>query len=197
METETAQQVEWRDVEAVARPVLQVWVFGAEVEWAAHAWDALGSAGLTTYSTELDRTRCVLRAVALGALARDFYAHACDEGSPGDWQDQVTVDLVGPTPLIDAFNLGRLVEREGFEFDNLPYDDGVLREALVALASEEYPVVVRALRSAWGDDGLFAALFASSRGGTSYPMSAEEISDVVNSHVSFAKMDAWDWLTRL
>ncbi|GAA3450543.1 hypothetical protein [Dactylosporangium matsuzakiense] len=74
---------------------------------------ALAEAGLTSYATDLERTMCLLRAVALGVLYRDFFACAFDDGPTGEWRDGIGSDLIGPHPLTDSFTLGQLAERQG------------------------------------------------------------------------------------
>src|SRR4051812_1428733 len=100
------------------QPIIAIWVDGSEAAWAKYAWELLGAAGLTSYSTEIERTRCLLRAVAVGQLCREFSAHAFDEGSPDDWQEYVGNDLIGGYPLLNTFTLGQLAEREGIDADS-------------------------------------------------------------------------------
>ncbi|MCT2277816.1 hypothetical protein M3G91_09280 [Micromonospora chalcea] len=191
-----ADVLDWDDVGGAVRPIVEIWVSGSELRWARHAWALLGKAGLTSYASEVERTRCLLRAVAIGRLYREFCARAFDEGSPGDWREYVGSDLVGDYPLIDAFTLGQLVEREGIEVDNAPFDDGLdVNEALRDLVELEYPKVFGALRSQSGDAELFASLFVSPELKIDYPLSDEQVSEAVNFEVTANKMVGWEWLT--
>jgi hypothetical protein len=83
--------LDWDDVEGAVRPIIEIWVSGSELRWARHAWALLGKAGLASYSSEIERTRCLLRTVAVGRLYREFCARAFDEGSPDDWREYVGV----------------------------------------------------------------------------------------------------------
>jgi hypothetical protein len=191
-----ADVLDWDEIEDAVRPIIQIWVYGSELSWARHAWGLLGKAGLTSYSTEIERTRCVLRAVAVGRLYHEFSARAFDEGSPDDWRGHVGDGLIGGSPLIDAFTLGQLAEREGIEVDNAPFDDGLgVSKALRDLVDLEYPGVVEALRGQSGDAELFASLFASQGEEADYPLSEEQVSEVVNFQVTGNMMVAWEWLT--
>jgi hypothetical protein len=189
-------RLDWAEVEEVLTPIISTWSFGSELAWAEHAWDLLGQRGLTTYTSEIERTRCILRALAVSALYLDFCAKAFDEGSPDDWREKVNSGLLGPAPLIDAFTLGQLIEREGLEVDNHAYDDGEqISEVLGHLVSAEYPGAVKTLREHCDDAPLFASMFLTSKGGVEYPLSDEQVGEVVNHDVTGDKMYAWLWLT--
>ncbi|MEU4243456.1 hypothetical protein [Actinoplanes sp. NPDC026619] len=189
-------RLDWDDVKAVVEPVIQIWVSGSELTWAAYAWGILEQHGLTGYTSEVERTRCMLRAVALGALYLDFAAFAFDEGSSGEWRYRVNGDLIGPPPLIDAFTLGQLVERDGIEIDDSQYaDEDLTIEALRDLVGAECSEVTRVLRQHCDDAGLFADLFLSSKEDVRYPLSDDLVAGTVNHDVTGDKMKAWEWLT--
>jgi len=191
-----AEVLEWDDVKAAVEPMIAIWVEGSESAWAKHAWELLGAAGLTSYSTEIERTRCLLRAVGVGRLYREFSARAFDEASPGDWRDHVGGDLIGGYPLLDAFTLGQLAEREGLEADNTSFADySVVDEVLCDLVDLEYPQVVGTLYKALGDADLFASLYLSRQEDVTYPLSDDQVGKVVNFDVTGDKMHAWQWFT--
>ncbi|WP_328463502.1 hypothetical protein OHA21_38100 [Actinoplanes sp. NBC_00393] len=188
--------MDWSEVEEVVTPVISTWSFGSELAWVEHAWGLLGQRGLATYTSEIERTRCILRALAVSAFYLDFCARAFGEGSPDDWREKVNSGLLGPAPLIDVFTLGQLIERDGFEVDNHAYDDGEqISEALGHLVAAEYPGVVKELRESYDDARLFASMFLTSKGGVEYPLADERIGEVVNHDVTGDKMHAWVWLT--
>lgn len=193
---DTKDCLDWSEVVDAIKPIITVWTLGSELRWAEHAWGTLTEAGLTDYTTELERTQCLLRAVALGALYRDFCARAFDEGSLDEWRYYVGSDLIGAHPLIDGFTLGQLTEREGIEVDNAPFDDSQeVAEALRELVDGQYPTVLRELRTRWHDDNLFASLFASTGADVVYPLAEEQVFEIVNTDTTSNKSIAWEWLT--
>lgn len=193
--TTESDAADWNEVLPAIQPIISTWLTGSELRWAEHAWGLLAKAGLTSYSTEIERTRCLLRAGAVGRFYLEFCVRAFDEGSPDDWEERVGVDLIGSYPLIDAFTLGQLTEREGIDADNSPYSrPSGSDEALLELVNVEYPRVAEALRRAYGDAELFASLYLSQKPQVDYPLHDEQVSEIVN-QFSFNGMDAWGWLT--
>ncbi|SDT60966.1 hypothetical protein [Actinoplanes derwentensis] len=190
------ERLEWDEVKAVVAPMISTWSDGSEVSWAEYAWGVLGAHGLTTYASEIERTYCLLRALAVSAFYLDFCARAFGEGSPDDWRYKVDGDQIGPAPLIDPFTLGQLVEREGMEVDNGTYSDGEQTiEALRDVVAAEYAGVVKALREHGNDAQLFASMFSTSRSGVAYPLPSDQVTAVVDHDLAGDKMYAWMWLT--
>ena len=98
--------------------------------------------------------------------------------------------------MISAFTLGQLAERDGIKVDDAPFDDGDgIAAALRELVGAQYSIVWPELRARNGDADLLAALFASSSEDTSYPLTGEQVSAIVNNNVTGNKMMAREWLT--
>ncbi|WP_045875854.1 effector-associated domain EAD1-containing protein [Pseudofrankia sp. DC12] len=190
------ETLDWEDAWQFPNSLIQVWVDGAELAWAAHAWSSLTEAGLTLYRTEEDRIDCLLRAVALAAFYRDFCSQAFEEGHLGDWDDLVVIDVVGEYPF-DEFTLGQLAQRHDIGIDN-EYGDapGVV---LALLVRRQYWVVAGALRAAWGDAYLFAALCHAQHGLATYPLTDEQLHDAVNQDVTIddPRIPTYDWIVNL
>jgi hypothetical protein len=143
----------WEDVLPIARRLLPVWVDGAELVWAEHAWAALTDAGLTKAETEVDRARVVCRLLALTVLYREFCARAFEEGHPGEWSPDAEDVLGDEEPYVHPFVLGQLAERDGIDADvevGYSFDEGTPAYALREITRDQYRIVVDALRDRWG-----------------------------------------------
>jgi hypothetical protein len=193
-ETET-ERLDWDDVWPVVEPYMSVWSSDGEQKWGAYAWQTLTSAGLANWMTEAERTTCVLRALALAALSRDFYARAFSEGDDGDWREDLATDVIGDRPRIDAFTLGQIAERSGVEADNTEWNQGEVWDVLYTFVKREYRAVARALRSVLGDSRLFASMWAVRDRECVYPLADDYVSYVVNDDLTAEKGIAWEWLT--
>ena len=186
----------WDEVEPVGKQIFNLWAGGSDLQWAEHVWDALAHANLTQYATELERSVCVLRLITLGALYREFHVRASEEGEAGDWRYEITADLVGDYPLLDAFTIGQLAELRGIHVDNSPYaSEDVLGEVLQGIALQEHGAVVRALREQWSEAEIFAGLYVSTRKDVTYPVPDNLARGIVNNDVTGSKLMAWDWLS--
>ncbi|HEY7222958.1 MAG TPA: hypothetical protein VH561_04980 [Micromonosporaceae bacterium] len=170
----------WDDVLPVVEPYMCVWSGGSELRWGEYAWHALACAGLTSFDTELGRTEVVLRALALAALSRDFYARTFGDGSDGDWRSAITADLVGPAPFLDAFTLGQLAERRRLEVDNRRWNSDAIGHVLRDLVDREYPTVAEALGDVLGDATLFASLLSVRGPEVTYPVADSFITYVMS-----------------
>lgn len=143
--------IPWDEVSHAARGTFNIWFGQPELEWAKKAWEILGHAKMTTYDSELERHRVLLRLLTLGAIYSDFCDAAWEEcSSPlyGDWA----------APLkLDPFVLGQLYARIPAEN---PEED--LGEALEKLVEMERGEVVEALVAGFGGvPQLYAALWNS------------------------------------
>lgn len=197
-------RVEWEDIETIARELFKIWEGRPELSWARHAWGALDSAGLTSYSTEVERSQCLIRLLVLAAIYHEFCVRAFGEGDSGGWQEVVDLaDLTGDGfPRFDAFTLGQLAERSGIDVDNGPDVDGnVMGEVLHELTVAEHPTVVQALLRTASQAGLqtvearvFAELWLSGDSEIAYPITDDEVSDIVNHDLTAGKNSAHEWL---
>jgi len=193
----TGKLLEWNEVEEVAAELFTIWG-GGDLRWAKVAWTVLSETGLTRYASEVDRTVCIVRLIALNALYREFCVYAFDEGTSGDWEYQVTADLLDDDPFVDAFSLGQFTQQRGFLVDNSrSWDPDARVWVLQELVKAEYPRVVSALREQWGENELFTALYASPSAEYDdlYPVSNDLLDDVLNSDVNGTKLRAHAWYT--
>jgi len=203
-----ADRVEWEDIEDIAKQLLHIWVSGGDLAWAKTAWQALTQAGMTAYTSEAERTVCVVRLIALSSLYQEFCVRAFDEGSSGEWQEEITSDLVGDYPRIDVFTLGQLAERRQIDVDNSPLYDSdppVLSSVILELVQDEYRHVVDTLQEQWGGNAFFTSLYVSAEPGedededredeTSSPVTMDQIDRVMNYDRGSGKDHAYTWFT--
>lgn len=172
---------------------------GSSAPWARWVWTALHRAGLTDCATEVDRTRVLVRLVALSVLHQEFAARAFATGTPGDWAvDDVVV--VGDGPRIDPFLLGMLAERDGVAADaDVGYvflEGSAAGHALVTLVRAEYELVARALLDEVKLAPLFAALWATADAGAGYPPPAAPVDSAPDGAPDAAQVVAYDWVHR-
>jgi len=103
-----ARQVLWEQVkDAAEAEMFCVFMGGAELDWAEYAWGILRESGLTSYSDDLGRARCLIRLMVLGVLFREFCRLAFDEKQEpvlSDWahalglDDEALMRLAGGEP---------------------------------------------------------------------------------------------------
>ena len=203
--------VEWEDIEGIAEQFFRVWVSGGDLAWAKSAWTALSQAGKTVYTSEAERTICVVRLIALAALYREFCVRAFDEGSPDEWRDAITSELVGDSPMLDVFTLGQLAERRQIDVDNSPlyeYDPPLLSYVILELVRDEYRDVVDTLKEQWTENEFFTSLFISAepdnyedededkKADPSSPVTSGQINRVMNSDVDGSTCRAYEWFSQ-
>ena len=126
---------------------------GGDLAWAKIAWRALSQAGMTAHTSEAERTICVVRLITLSAMHREFCVRAFDEGDSGEWEEEITNELLGDYPLLDVFTLGQIAERRQIDVDNSPLYDSdppVLLYVILELVKNEYQDVVDTLLKQWG-----------------------------------------------
>lgn len=181
--------VVWCDLEPLMNELFCVWTYGSDRAWATFAWQTLSAGGLTVGRGNPERTVIVGRALALAATYLEFCAYAFDESAPGEWQESVPAD---GSEWADEFNLGRLCERRGWDLGSA--DDGRPRtpDAVRCLVRDEAPVIVDALVKALGQAELFASMWRSNSSSTRFPLTADEISGVVNAPTD-DMLRAWEW----
>lgn len=190
------EQVEWADVEPIARELFDIWLIGSELRWAEYAWGLLGQAGLTSYQAEIERARCVFRVIALSAFYREFCVRAFDEGCSDEWRDQSFSELVGEYPKVSLFTLGQLAERAGIPADDSMEHDRstLLNEVCEGLADWEYAEVVGTLGRQLDHAALFASLWQTPKCGVEYPLDDDEVSAIVNEDCTANKLMAYEWM---
>ena len=189
-------RLEWEDVEDVARQLFHVWVDGQDLAWAKKAWHALSEAGMTSYTSDKERVICVARLIALNALYREFCVRAFDEGSTGEWADEI--------PLLDDDTMDQFAVLDGVAESES--DPEVISALIQDLVRAVYKGVVKALIDRWGKDELFASLYVTGKhyeedgnddqaGESEAPVTAAQIDRVMNSDVTAGAGRAYDWFT--
>jgi hypothetical protein len=207
-EPSQADRQEWADIEDFARELFHVWSGDGDLGWAKTAWQALERAEMTSYTTEAERTVCMVRLIALNALYREFCVRAFDEGSSGEWQEAVTSNLLGDYPRLDAFTLGQLAERLQIDVDNpslYESDPPASTFVILELVEREYQDVVNVLMEQWGPNAFFTSLWVSAgfgqdeedeeEGSAAAPVSGAQIDRVMNDDVTGNKGYAYSWFT--
>jgi hypothetical protein len=120
-EPSQAKHLEWEDIEEIATDLFKVWVEGGDLKWARTAWQALARAGMTAYTSEEERTICVVRLIA---LYHEFWVRASrDGGTSGEWQELITSDLVVRYPKLAASTLGQFAEWAQTDEDGFLYEE--------------------------------------------------------------------------
>lgn len=202
---------EWDDIEELARDLFHVWSEDGDLKWAKAAWQALERAGMTTYTTEAERTACMARLIALSAMSREFYVRAFEEGSSDEWRNDISSELVGDYPLFDAFTLGQLAERLKMDVDNpslYESEPPATTFVILELVEREYQDVVDVLMEQWGSNAFFTSLWVSAGFGynvdddadegkedDSSPVTLNQIDRVMNDDVTFSTAHAYSWFS--
>lgn len=79
--------VQWNEVKESARRAFDIWGSGSDYDWAEAAWKILTEAGLTGYSSNIERWTVLTQILALGTLCRDFCRVAWGEPCEYDSAD--------------------------------------------------------------------------------------------------------------
>jgi hypothetical protein len=157
--TDAEEYLEWDEVQPLANAMFDVWEGHPELRFAEEAWLGLRSQGLCSYRNELERSRVIVRFLALGALYRDFCQLAWDETVENEYSSWI--DEAGSQDLLPPFRVGQLVGK-GASPDE--YGNEALEVSLKQLADESRAEVHAALLKAFGGvPELFLALWKSNR----------------------------------
>lgn len=197
-ESDDAVELAWVDVKHVVADLRDYWVGGSEQKWLEHAWGVLAAEGLTSYTTEVGRMRCLVRAVTLWAICRTFCVQISNGAHPDDWRYEIEgASTIGDDADLDPFVLGLLAAHDDDQFDD-EWHDMSMGEVVVALVRREHGAVAGALRRRVGDNGLFFELKATARVATVDDDDSEAPDDAyVGAGVGFTADDgvALDWIT--
>ncbi len=139
--------VRWEDISRDAKSLFNVWTDGRELDWAKKSWEALCKHHLTSYTNEIERTRVMVRLLALAAIYRDFCELAFDETHEPEhviWAGEV--DL----------NRFRVTRSVGFKFhcDNKEEEKELVESALLSLMEEARAEIRDALLKEFGGVSL-------------------------------------------
>ncbi len=152
----------------------------------------LGDAGLTAHTTELERTRVVLRLPQLAATYREFCAIALDEGSLGEWRENQP-EVMGEYPLLNAFYVGRLVDLVACALDEDELETPA-RLAVEWLTLVDQPDVACALMDQVGASELLTSMWLSTRSATVYSPSEGTVDEYLNLKDAPSSHRAFNWV---
>lgn len=147
--------VRWEDISREAKSLFKVWTDGRGLDWAKKSWEALCKHRLTSYANEIERTRVLVRLLALAAIYRDFCELAFEEvhyPEHIEWASELCVS---------TFRLAQCVGLE-FHRDENEEDEALVESALVSLMEEARANIHEALQKDFGGDGMvFVSLWNS------------------------------------
>ena len=181
--------IKWADLEPAATEVFNVWVDGPERRWARRAWGFLFRARLTVYKNELERTRVLIRFLALAALYHSWCQAAFEEGevSLAWWADEVH---------LSPFRVGQLVGGTFSQTDELD-DDELMEASLLDLVREEYDKIVSVVTDGFGGNNqMFVSLWLSCnvRWSGKRKLPDEVIDETLNT-LDENKLTGYEWVT--
>ena len=178
--------------EELAKALFNVWISGADYEWAQDAWRRLTDAGVTAFDDgdELERHRVVIRFLTLAAIYHRFCDSSFEEGTELDVLAGEIPTSDEPDPdgvCLNPFRIGQLVG------DDSPAED--IGEALVELVHREHRTLLRALTKTYQDSSLlFASLWRSATCGLlDDPEDAADDAEILNDDISSEKLAAYQW----
>ena len=179
--------LDWGELATAAEDIFRVWRSQTrkELDWANTAWIALSRGGLTKYSDELEKTRVLVRFVALGAIFREFCELSRDEifdTDPSEWADSLEI-----SPIRIGQGLGPDYQRNSEGFLDL-------ESALSDLLDDSRSEIFDALVKAFGNESLlFSSLWRASDGSEIEEL--EEEDKVILNRIDPSKMRAFEWVT--
>jgi hypothetical protein len=179
--------LDWSDVSQAAEGIFRIWQTQSskELDWANTAWIALGRAGLTKYSDEIEKTLVLVRFIALGTMFREFCELARDESFDtglSDW-----LDLLEISPVRVGQVLGPGYRRDCEDFLDID-------TALLDLIDEKRPGIFEALVKAFGNESsLFSSLWRATDGAEIEE--PEEADYFILNDATASKMEAFEWIT--
>ncbi len=178
----------WSNIADEAEKLFHVWSSDAEQDWARKAWEHIETAGLTRYTNDVERTRVLIRMVALAAFYHSWWRAVDAEGS---------VELIKWSGELQISSF-RVAQLAGVEFSPEldQSDEELYEEAVRTLVEKEHRDILRALLTGFGDEiELFISLWLSNdpnwSGRTVIP--GELHYEIVND-VDTAKMSGFDWV---
>lgn len=185
-------QVPWADVKAAARAAFGLWNDERELAWAEHAWGHLAAAGLTSFESDVERHRVMVRLLVLPSFYRDWTARVDQEPRENVYS------YWAETLELRAFSLGQLLGPE-IEVE-AETEFGQIGAALDHLVPAQQEEVARALIHGFGcEEELFLSLWRI-RHRAPDPHNPEdsfyfEDDDEVLTNLTAHKMVGYDWIT--
>ena len=178
--------------------MFDVWIGQPELAWARKAWAALESRGLTLFSNELERTRVLIRAMALGTIYREF----CDVAFDDAWDAEYLIwaDEMG----LNSFRVAQLIGNDPeFSPDDDSDESSLLEAALYSLIDDERGEICKALCEGFdGESMLFVSLYNSMHHEKDQESDPDDIDesppspdDVLNTNITFEKLRAFSWIS--
>lgn len=173
-------ELTWTDLSPAGHEIFHIWTDrqAEELHWASSAWTALQRAGLTSYSSEVEKTLVLIRLITLAAMYHEFADRAWQEIFSPDylqWADELQIDENHVDDLLGSDELRDPVDHDLF---------GERLQFLVNLSRHE---IYKALVAYFGDDsGIFTALWKIQE--------PEEDDYFILNEVTLDKMAAFDWI---
>lgn len=180
-------KLNWADVSRGAEEIFRIWTSESskELDWANTAWIALGLAGLTNYSDEVQKTLVLIRFLTLGTIFREFCELARDEQFEPDVYNWAEILEINPIRLGQVLGPNAL---------NEPVHDLDLEYAIDELMDQSRSEIVRTLVKSFGNESsLFLSLWKASDGAEIEE--PEEDDGLVMNEVTPLKMRAFEWIT--
>jgi hypothetical protein len=184
---EKGSMLDWTEVSVGAREIFRIWMSESskELDWANTAWIAIGRAGLTDYTDEVQKTLVLTRFLTLGTLFREFCELAREEIFEPDvfgWAEALEIN-----PIRVGQALGSDTLKESL-------DDLDLEGAINELMGQNRCQVVSALMKHFGNESaLFLSLWNASNGAEIEE--PEEGDYIALNEVTPSKMRAFEWIT--
>jgi hypothetical protein len=175
-------ELTWTDLSRAAQQIFHIWTdhHVEELLWASSAWTALLKAGLTSYSSEVEKTLVLVRLITLAAMYHEFADRAWEEYfTPDyvDWAEQLEIDEVNVDELLGPDEMRDSV------------DPCLFRERLQFLVNLSRHEIYEALIAHFGDDSrIFAALWKIQE--------PEEDEYFILNEDTLDKMAAFDWINQ-
>lgn len=179
----------WSAIARGAYHLFNVWVDCPELAWAQKAWEYLEAADQTRYGNDRERTRLLIRLLALAAFYHSWCRAAWQEGEIdlSFWAGELGVSQASIARLS-----GDRAHQDHEGDAETPYD-----AVLTVLVEEEYDALVEILTKAFGGaSGLFIALWLSREpewsGRTELP---DELKwGIVNEDLTADKGSGFSWI---
>jgi hypothetical protein len=213
---ESTQKVTWDDIKDTAKEVFNVWVLQSEINWAKEAWAILEQAGITSYSTEIERQEKLIYFLALAGIYLDFCCVAfeeCIEYDYLEWTSSLGIEMAAFSKykIIDFI---KFIEQELIQMDrsvtfsienfeeNKKY---FFEENLQEIVDESRRVIFpKILNGFGGEPGLFVSLYKTTINEYNhdnrdnddddyeddYETDEEILNDLTNN-----KLEAYNWIT--
>ncbi len=179
----------WSSIADEAEKLFDAWGSDAEHDWARKAWEHIETSGLTRYTNDVERTRVLIRMVALAALYHSWWRTVDVEGS---------VELINWSGELQISSF-RVAQLAGVDFSPEldQSEEELYEEAVRTLVEQEHSNILGALLAGFGDETeLFISLWLSNdpnwSGRAVIPNELRD--DIINVHEN-GKLEGFAWVS--